>query len=85
VLINLRSRTHAGAVALSGFVQSTGYLVAAAGPHPQLDRDDFTRRVFLNEDADAVVEDVTGWRLEAEGLLGLARARAGDQGEPAKP
>lgn len=32
VLINLRSRTHAGAVALSGFVQSAGYLVAAAGP-----------------------------------------------------
>ncbi|MCD5347587.1 MFS transporter [Agromyces sp. S2-1-8] len=32
VLINLRSRTHAGAVALSGFVQSIGYLVAAAGP-----------------------------------------------------
>ncbi|UOQ89643.1 MFS transporter [Agromyces endophyticus] len=32
VLINLRSRTHAGAVALSGFVQSVGYLVAAAGP-----------------------------------------------------
>ncbi|UOE44657.1 MFS transporter [Agromyces larvae] len=32
VLINLRTRTHAGAVALSGFVQSTGYLIAAAGP-----------------------------------------------------
>ncbi|GAA1775864.1 CynX/NimT family MFS transporter [Agromyces lapidis] len=32
VLINLRSRTHAGAVALSGFVQSVGYLVAATGP-----------------------------------------------------
>ncbi|MBM7504368.1 CP family cyanate transporter-like MFS transporter [Agromyces aurantiacus] len=32
VLINLRSRTHAGAVALSGFVQSAGYLVVALGP-----------------------------------------------------
>lgn len=32
VLINLRSRTHQGAVALSGFVQGVGYLLAAAGP-----------------------------------------------------
>lgn len=32
VLINLRSRTHAGAVALSGFVQSVGYLIVAIGP-----------------------------------------------------
>ena len=29
VLINLRSRTHSGAVALSGFVQSAGYLIVA--------------------------------------------------------
>jgi hypothetical protein len=41
-----------------------GRLVAAAGPHPQLDRDDLTRRVLLNEDADAVVEDVTAGRLQ---------------------
>ena len=32
VLINLRTRTHAGAVALSGFVQSAGYLIVAIGP-----------------------------------------------------
>jgi len=32
VLINLRTRTHSGSVALSGFVQSTGYLLVAAGP-----------------------------------------------------
>lgn len=32
VLINLRTRTHAGAVALSGFVQSGGYLIVAIGP-----------------------------------------------------
>ena len=32
MLINLRSRTHTGAVALSGFVQSVGYLVVALGP-----------------------------------------------------
>jgi CP family cyanate transporter-like MFS transporter len=32
VLINLRTRTAAGAVALSGFTQGTGYLVAAGGP-----------------------------------------------------
>lgn len=32
VLINLRTRTHAGAVALSGFVQSGGYLIVAVGP-----------------------------------------------------
>jgi CP family cyanate transporter-like MFS transporter len=32
VLINLRSRTHTGAVALSGFVQSAGYLAVATGP-----------------------------------------------------
>lgn len=32
VLINLRTRTHAAAVALSGFVQSGGYLLAAIGP-----------------------------------------------------
>lgn len=32
VLINLRTRTHAGAVALSSFVQSIGYTVGATGP-----------------------------------------------------
>lgn len=32
VLINLRTRTHAGAVALSGFVQSVGYVLVAIGP-----------------------------------------------------
>lgn len=32
VLINLRTRTHAGAVALSGFVQSVGYVAVAVGP-----------------------------------------------------
>ncbi|MFD4420436.1 CynX/NimT family MFS transporter [Agromyces sp. NPDC058484] len=32
VLINLRTRTHAGAVALSGFVQSAGYVIVAIGP-----------------------------------------------------
>nr|WP_194241446.1 MFS transporter [Galbitalea soli] len=32
VLINARTRTHAGSVALSGFVQSIGYLIAALGP-----------------------------------------------------
>ncbi|MDQ0895608.1 CynX/NimT family MFS transporter [Agromyces ramosus] len=32
VLINLRTRTHSGAVALSGFVQSVGYLIVAIGP-----------------------------------------------------
>lgn len=32
VLVNLRTRTHEGAVALSGFVQSVGYLMVAVGP-----------------------------------------------------
>lgn len=32
VLINVRTRTHDGAIALSGFVQSVGYLIGAAGP-----------------------------------------------------
>jgi CP family cyanate transporter-like MFS transporter len=32
VLINLRSRTQAGSVALSGFVQGIGYVVGAVGP-----------------------------------------------------
>lgn len=32
VLINLRTRTHAGAVALSGFVQGVGYTLGALGP-----------------------------------------------------
>lgn len=32
MLINLRTRTHAGAVALSGFVQSVGYVAVAVGP-----------------------------------------------------
>ncbi|TFD89386.1 MFS transporter [Cryobacterium lactosi] len=32
VLINLRTRTHAGSVALSGFVQSVGYTLGAIGP-----------------------------------------------------
>lgn len=31
-LINLRTRTHEGAVALSGFVQGTGYTIGALGP-----------------------------------------------------
>ncbi len=32
VLINLRTRTHSGAVAMSAFVQSAGYLIVAIGP-----------------------------------------------------
>lgn len=32
VLINLRSRTHDGAIALSSFVQSVGYVIGAMGP-----------------------------------------------------
>ncbi|MBW4032675.1 MAG: MFS transporter [Acidobacteria bacterium] len=32
VLINLRSRTQLGSVALSGFVQGIGYVIGAAGP-----------------------------------------------------
>jgi CP family cyanate transporter-like MFS transporter len=32
VLINLRTRTHAGSVALSGFVQGLGYVLGALGP-----------------------------------------------------
>lgn len=32
VLINLRTRTHDGAIALSGFAQGVGYLLAALGP-----------------------------------------------------
>lgn len=32
VLINVRTRTHSGAVALSGFVQSAGYVLVAVGP-----------------------------------------------------
>jgi CP family cyanate transporter-like MFS transporter len=32
VLINLRSRTGAGSVALSGFTQGVGYIVGAVGP-----------------------------------------------------
>ncbi|MEO8093966.1 MAG: MFS transporter, partial [Pseudolysinimonas sp.] len=31
-LINLRTRTHAGSVALSGFVQGIGYVIGALGP-----------------------------------------------------
>jgi MFS transporter, CP family, cyanate transporter len=31
-LINLRTRTHAGSIAVSGFVQGIGYLIAALGP-----------------------------------------------------
>lgn len=32
VLINVRTRTHAGAVALSGFAQGAGYTIGALGP-----------------------------------------------------
>jgi CP family cyanate transporter-like MFS transporter len=32
LLINRRSRTHAGSVALSGFVQGVSYIIAAVGP-----------------------------------------------------
>lgn len=31
-LINLRTKTHEGSIALSGFVQAIGYLIAALGP-----------------------------------------------------
>lgn len=31
-LINLRTRTHSGSIALSGFAQSVGYIIAALGP-----------------------------------------------------
>jgi CP family cyanate transporter-like MFS transporter len=31
-LINLRTRTHEGSIALSGFAQSVGYLIASLGP-----------------------------------------------------
>lgn len=31
-LINLRTRTHEGSIALSGFAQSVGYIIAALGP-----------------------------------------------------
>jgi MFS transporter, CP family, cyanate transporter len=31
-LINMRTRTHEGSVALSGFVQGVGYIIAALGP-----------------------------------------------------
>ena len=32
LLINKRTRTHEGSVALSGFVQGVGYIIAAASP-----------------------------------------------------
>lgn len=32
VLINMRTRTHAGSVALSGFTQGVGYTLGALGP-----------------------------------------------------
>src|SRR6185312_822066 len=32
ILINVRTRTHEGAVALSGFVQGVGYTLGALGP-----------------------------------------------------
>ncbi len=32
MLINLRTRTHGGVVALSGFVQGIGYSIGAIGP-----------------------------------------------------
>jgi CP family cyanate transporter-like MFS transporter len=32
VLINVRTRTHAGSVALSGFTQGLGYTLGALGP-----------------------------------------------------
>ncbi|HEU5222771.1 MAG TPA: MFS transporter [Candidatus Lumbricidophila sp.] len=32
VLVNLRTRTHAGSVAVSGFVQAIGYFIAASAP-----------------------------------------------------
>jgi CP family cyanate transporter-like MFS transporter len=32
VMINVRTRTHDGSIALSGFVQSVGYVLAIAGP-----------------------------------------------------
>jgi CP family cyanate transporter-like MFS transporter len=32
LLINQRTRTHSGSVALSGFVQGVGYIIAAASP-----------------------------------------------------
>jgi CP family cyanate transporter-like MFS transporter len=54
VLINLRTRTAAGSVALSGFTQGVGYIVGAIGP-----------LVFglLHEATD-------GWRIPVVFLLG---------------
>jgi len=42
-------------------------LVATAGAHPQLDCDDFTRGVLLNEDADAVEQHGAARRFDGGG------------------
>jgi hypothetical protein len=48
-------------------------LVAAAATYPQLNRDDLARRKLLNDDSDAVRQDVANRSLD--GFRGLSRAR----------
>lgn len=70
-LINLRTRTHEGAVALSGFVQGLAYAIGAAGPIVIGLVHDATRGWGVP----LVVMIVVGLLLEAPAVFVLARHR----------
>ncbi|HEU0207177.1 MAG TPA: MFS transporter [Pseudolysinimonas sp.] len=70
-LINLRTRTHEGAVALSGFVQGLAYAIGVAGPIVIGLVHDATRGWGVP----LVVLIVVGLLLEAPALFVLARPR----------
>src|SRR5262249_28653391 len=57
-------------------------LVAAPCAHPQLDRDDFTRGVLLNEDAGPVVQHVAARGFDGGGRFDRPGARAARQHQP---
>src|SRR5262249_54779255 len=61
-----------------------GRLIATSRANPELDGDDFTRGVLLNEDADAVVQDVSRGRLGGGWDLDLGRSRGGRKAQPAE-
>jgi len=60
-------------------------LVPTPGTHPQLDGNDFTGGVFLNEDADTIVQHVSRGRLDRGRRFGATGDRTAYEDQPAQP
>ena len=60
-------------------------LVPTPGTHPQLDCNDFTGGVLLNEDAHPVMQHVSRGRLDRGRRFGAAGDRAAGEDQPAQP